>query len=225
MDASYDLSRSPASFNFLEFLVAATTLGADHIILDMTHGTKKFKGDELEERIHSIILPAIKIAGCSHEFAASRGISPGHHISAVLGAYKEKGFIKKLASKSKGSERFTVTLRNYRRHPERNTSDEWREFAIELGARIIEDYYDVPISMEERFALYAGAEMNYFGQNGPVALCLFSDYPYTAYIPTQGVWKEYHQQHGWYKTQLPWANENQKVIWSEFSSVSTSAKV
>jgi hypothetical protein len=223
--ASYNLRESPASFNFIEFLVAATTLGADHIILDTTQGVKKFKGEELEERIHSIILPAIKLTGCSYEFAASRGIAPGHHMSAVLKTYAEKGFIKKLISPSKGREKFTVTLRNYHRHSERNTNDEWREFAHEIGAHVIEDYYDVPISLEERFALYAGAEMNYFGQNGPMVLCLFSDYPYTAYLPAKGVWKEYHQRHGWYKTQLPWANKNQKVIWSELSSVTTSAKV
>jgi hypothetical protein len=222
--ANYNLRECPASFNFIEFLVTATTYGVDHIVFDITQGSTKFKGQELEERIHSILIPACKLAGCSYEFGPFTGETFGYHISSVLKAYKEKGFIKKLVSPVKGSDRFTVTLRNYERHPEKNTNDEWREFGKRIGARIIEDYYDVPISLEERFSLYAGAEMNYFGQNGPAILCLLSDYPYTAYLPVKGKWESYHRVHGWYKEQLPWANENQKVIWSEFSLATTKEK-
>lgn len=217
MDASYNLRQSPASFNFIEFLVAATTYGADHIIFDLQNGSKKFHGQELEERIHSILIPACKIVGVSFDFTESRGITPGHHMSSVLKAYREKGFIRKLISKTKGSDRFTVTIRHYHRHPERNTGDEWRVFAKKIGARVIEDYYDEPIDLAERFSIYAGAEMNYFGQNGPLSLCLFSDYPYTAYIKPVGRWETYHKEHGWYNEQLPWANENQKIIWTETS--------
>lgn len=224
MIAGYSLSDSPASFNFIEFLVAATTNGVDQIVFDLSQGAKKFKGLELEERIHSILIPACKIAGVAWSFGKCDWYPP-YHMSAVLDAYKKHGFIKKLRSESKGGARATVTLRNYERHPEKNSSEEWRKFANRIGALVIEDYYDRPISLEERFSLYAGAEMNYFGQNGPLALCLFSDYPYTAYIPAKGRWEVYHKEHGWYRNQLPWANEKQKVIWSEFSSATTSAKV
>lgn len=214
MDASYDLSKSPASFNFVEFLAAATTLGADNIVIDLTNGSSKFSGKELEERIHSILIPACKIAGVGCEFSHARGIDPGYHLSAVLDAYAKTGRIKKLVSSTKIVEKYTVTLRNCHRHIERNTDDSWVRFAKSIGARIIHDYYDVPISLEERFALYAGAEMNFFCANGPLAMCLFSDYPYRAFIPAQGKWTEYHKKHGWYKIQLPWASENQTVVWS-----------
>lgn len=216
MIASYNLKESPASFNFIEFLVAATTYGADHVIFDMSEGAKKFKGLELEERIHSILIPACEIAGVTWEFGKSEGLKPGHHMSAVLRAYKKMGFIKKLVSRTKGKDKYTVTLRHYNRHEERNSTEDWRAFAKDIGARVIEDYYDVPISLEDRFSLYAGAKMNYFVANGPMTLCQFSDYPYTAYINPKGVWETYHKEHGWYKTQLPWANKNQKIVWKCF---------
>lgn len=216
VSASYSLKESPASFNFLEFLVAATTYGASHIVID-PESAKKFKGLELEERIHSILIPACQLLGCSYEFGKVRGLTPGHHMSAVLRAFKHKGFIRKFESQVFGNFRYTVTLRNYSRHPERNSNDSWRAFAKEIKAKVIEDYYDEPITLKERLFLYAGARMNFFGQNGPLALCLFSDYPYTAFIPAEGRWETYHKEHGWYKTQLPWAKDNQRILWEPFS--------
>lgn len=200
--------------------MASTTYGATHIVIDDTQGSKKFSGLELEERIHSILIPACRIAGCTFEFGKSRGLRPGHHMSAVLRAYRKMGFIKKLVSKTKGNDEYTVTLRNYPRHSYRNSTHDWRSFAKDIGARVIEDYYDFPISLEDRFSLYAGAKMNYFVANGPMTLCQFSDYPYTAYINPTGVWETYHKDHGWYKTQLPWANKNQKIVWEPWKATS-----
>src|SRR4029077_12471548 len=219
--ANYDLSKCPASFNFIEFLVSATTYGVEHIYLSHSDESTKFNGKELKRRIDSILIPACEIAGVTWEMGAGKGLEVGYHMSSVLKAYEEKGFIKKLVSKKKGSEKYTVTIRNYNRMEGRNSVPAWRDFAQDIGALVIEDYYDKPIDLKERFALYAGAEMNYFVANGPLAMCLFSDYPYTAYIPVSDPkWANYHKEHGWYLKQLPWANEKQTIEWARWKATS-----
>ncbi len=69
-------------------------------------------------------------------------------------------------------------MRNTQRSPTRNSDEKtWREFAAEIGARVIPDYEDEPIHLHERMALYAGAEMNFFDTNGPIILCFMSEAP------------------------------------------------
>jgi hypothetical protein len=216
MQAFYDLSRYPANFNFVEFLVAASTLGADHIVLDDSQGYKaKFPKVETGHRVASILEPACALAGCTHEFGRKKGIDPGYHISAVLRVFKEKGELKKLKTVlPPKTEKYTVTIRNSSRYKERNSNAEaWRKFASEIGALVIEDYADKSIHLHERMALYAGAEMNYLVANGPIGLLMFSDYPYTAFM--KNVNPAYHQEHGWpVGTQLPWANGKQLFVWA-----------
>lgn len=217
MNAIYDLSRYPANFNFVEFLVAAATRGADHIVFDRTNGlVKKYPDVQAEVRIQSILEPACALAGCSFEHGTKKqGIDTGYHISAVLKAFDEFGKIKKLTTVLPPKEvRYTVTLRNMIRCKERNSNkEEWLRFAKQIGAHVIEDWFDKPIHLHERMAYYAGAKMNYFVANGPGILCECSDYPYTVFL--KGISKNYHEQCGWYKRDLPFAASNQHVLWGE----------
>lgn len=217
MKACYDLSRYPCNFNFVEFLVAAATFGATHITLNDAVIKGKYAKYETERRLKSIVEPACTLAGCTFDYGYSGGIDPGYHISAVLKAYQETGGIKKLHTvKPAAGNDYTVTIRNSDRYPQRNSGKYWRRFAEEIGAVVIEDYGDAPIHMHDRMALYAGARMNYFVANGPMVLCFFSDYPFTAFM--KNVDRDYHARHGFHVgTQLPWCGKNQRLIWGDDS--------
>jgi hypothetical protein len=104
-----------------------------------------------------------------------------------------------------------VTLRDYDRYKERNSGPDWRRFAEEIGAVVIEDFTRKPIHLHDRMALYAGAEMNFLTGNGPGSCLLYSDYPYTLF--NGRVNRAYHKEHGWLDENLPWALPNQRTLW------------
>lgn len=215
MRACYDLSRYPANFNFVEFLVAAATLGATHVAIDRSKGIKgKYPKDETARRLTSIVEPACALAGCTFDYG-SVGIDTGYHISSVLSVWSEVGEIKKLQTVKPAVQcDYTVTIRKSTRYPERNSGRGWKRFADEIGAVVIDEYDESPMHLHDRMALYAGAKMNYLVANGPAALLMFSDYPYTAFM--KNVDRVYHARHGFpVGSQLPWANENQRCIWSD----------
>jgi len=217
LNAVYDLSRYPANFNFLEFLVAATTRGATHIAFNEENGVRpKFSLIQTMERLESIVFPSCKFAGCTYG-AGSEGIDPGYHISAVMKAWKDTGRIRKLTPPEPIPCKYTVTLRDYDRFPQRNSNREvWLEFAREIGAVVIDDWYRKKITIEKRFALYAGADMNFMVATGPSALCMFSEVPYCIWLKAPN--KAYHQEHGFpVGSQLPWANDRQVCLWEEDS--------
>ncbi len=110
-----------------------------------------------------------------------------------------------------------MTLRNYERNQQRNSNEAaWRQFAAEIGAKVIEDWYVEPISVNERMSLYAGAEMNWHVANGPAALCYFSEAPFTCFM--KNVDADYHARHGFpVGSRLPWLNENQHFVWKDDS--------
>lgn len=215
--AVYDLSRYPANFNFQEFLVCASTLGATHVHLDDSKGyRKKYSPEETAKRMRSIVEPSCALAGCTYSYGRGKGIDPGYHISAVLKTYKQAGTLKRFTSPlGRGTERFTVTLRHSTRYPERNSNQEaWRRFAKEIGAYVIEDFDDKPIHLHERMRLYSGAEMNFCVANGPGVTLYFSECPFLYFM--SGVDMDYLNRHGFPKgSQLPWANERQRIVWAE----------
>lgn len=216
MRAVYNLAERPCNFNFFEFLVASTTAGCNHVVFDDSRGYKpKYKKDETQRRIESILIPGCELAGVTYEFGEGRGYDPGHHISAVIKAYRKFGRIERLKSAlPKGDVKYTVTLRNSTRYPERNSDRKsWLRFAGEIGAVVIEDFGDQPIDLIERMALYMGAEMNYMVANGPGILCFLSEAPFTSIMKNVNL--AYHSEHGFPKgSQLPWFTDRQKVVWS-----------
>lgn len=213
MRAVYKLDKYPANFNFLEWLVPAKTLGATSVLFDDTRGYKaKFSKDDTKRRMESILEPACALAGLTYEYGAGKGIDPGYHISNVLRVFRQVGKMEKLKSvKEPVKCRYTVTIREYGRYTERNSDPCWRKFAEEIGAVVIEDYAVKPIHLHDRMALYAGAEMNFMGANGPGGLLYFSDLPYVIFNGRAN--RLYHKEHGWLDEPLPWAVENQHVVW------------
>lgn len=220
--ACYDLSRYPANFNFFEFLVAATTQGATHVIFDQTKGIRrKFTPAETEKRIASILEPGCALGGCSFEWGNGKEgtIDPGYHPSALFQAFARFGRIQKLRSVSTvtgldSPPLATVTLRRNGRYPQRNSSREWERFAVRVGALVIDEYDAQPLHLHTRMAIYSAAQVNFFTANGPGILCHCSDNPYILFH--KGFDRDYYARHGWQiGTQLPWASGYQRMVWRD----------
>lgn len=154
--------------------------GAEAVAFDTTRLThSKFTPEQIRARYESILKPGPALLGMD-SWEGTEGIQYGPYNQPELCDLVKAGLeIPRLKSVlPPGNERYTVTLRRTHRWPNRNSrEDDWRVFAAEIGARVIEDYDVEPIHLHERMALYAGAEMNFFVTNGPVMLCFMSEYP------------------------------------------------
>lgn len=206
-----DLRSGPATFDFATWLVHVKKRGATRIVVsDKIVRTTKFPEEVMRQRIESIILPMPALAGLPVE-RGEHGDEIGSYRMSDLVALGD--FYRLKTVLPPGTERYTVTLRNYPHNAYRNSDEDlWREFAAKIGARVIEDFADEPIGLHERVALYAGAEMNFGVTNGPVWLLFLTPYPVTMFdcLVNAPLW----QAHGiqpW--TQLPWALPHQKLVW------------
>lgn len=214
----YDLSVCAPSFAFMEFCCGVVTDGVSKVVVDASR--MKWEYAECgEERVKSIFPGTCELFGVDLEFGRLNGreaLAPGCLPDVWINAYKKHGRIAKMKTLlPAGRERFTVTLRDMDMQTFRNSDEEaWRRFAKEIGAFVVEDYRVKPIGLKERMALYAGAEMNYFVVNGPMHLCIFSDYPYAIFM--KAAKKEKMKRAGWpVGGQLWFANEKQRCFWQD----------
>lgn len=176
MRALYDLKHRIAGFDFFTWLVLQKATGVSFSAKETK--TDKFTRSEAMRRYESILKPGCALAGMDYDEEGTGFVAKGGQ-QELVDYCKAGGKFKKLKSVLEpGKERYTVTLRATRRWLHRNSRESvWREFASEIGARVIHDYEIEPIHLHERMSLYAGAEMNFFVTNGPVILCFLSDYP------------------------------------------------
>ena len=176
----YSLSTHIAGFDFFPWLVLQRAAGAEVVAFNISDPKSgKFTREETMRRYESILKPGPALAGMG-SVESNGGIfyAKGGQQELVDWSKAGKTFPRLQTVLSPGTERYTVTLRQTRRWPNRNSQEQdWRKFAAEIGALVIEDYDVKPMHLHERMALYAGAEMNFFVTNGPVMLCFLSEYP------------------------------------------------
>jgi len=226
MRALYDLGKYLASFNFAEWLVQAHANGATMVVFDI-RGIRQDKWPlpVSRQRFYSICQPMPALIGLPQEtfdystIGATRArdlAMPGGRAIVDFWKWKAGRRFKRLATvKEPGKERYTVTLRKTQRAPGRNSDEAvWREFAAEIGARVIPDYEAEPIHLHDRMALYAGADMNFFVSNGPGILCSMSEYPCMMFntMDARGSLLEDGIDDG---AQYPWMLANQRAIWEK----------
>ena len=223
MRALYDLSRYLTSFNFFEWLVQAQARGATVVVFDI----RGIRGDKWPtnvalERFRSICAPGPALLGLPYEVfdGSTIGSTNARDLARPGGGelvrfWRGGGRFKRLASvKPPAGSKYTVTLRRTQRSPARDSDEAvWREFAAEIGARVIEDYDTLSIHLHDRMALYAGAEMNYFVSNGPGVLCSMSEYPCMLFntIHAAGSLRADGIEYG---AQYPWMlADRQRTVW------------
>lgn len=212
--AIYPLSGYIANFEFVAWLLAVQSLGAESVVIDLTGmKTAKWTQKQIEERVDSIMVPACELAGIPVSLGnegKTYGVKPNpESYMPVL----RNGFKRPVSVLPPGREKYTVTLRKESRIPERNSNEkDWRRFAGEIGALVIEDYSVKPIHLHERVALYAGARMNFFVTNGPAFLCMLMGLPMMMFNGhlEPGIHKRFGMEEG---GQFPFQTENQRYIY------------
>lgn len=145
---------------------------------------------------------------------------------------------RKIVAEDIGGSPVVITIRESTIKPERNSNiAEWVKVADWLKAKgeqvvFVPDtevtersfghtsYPLAAFDVDVRLALYEFASMNLGVNNGPMALCLYSTYPYRYFRPIDPRYTEtsakYWESCGVPKGgQLPWAREDQVIVWGE----------
>lgn len=215
MIARYDLSWQIAGFDYFYWLLWVQSMGATEIVIDDRRcKTLKWDAAITRRRVETLIKPGAALAGLKCRTGSDGRMHKGY-LDALLSAARRGRKIWRLRSVlPPGPHRYTVTLRNTQRAPHRNSNEQaWRTFAAEIGAYVIEDYDTMPLGLHELMALYAGAEMNFGVNNGPVSMCLLSEYPMMAFdYPKSAAAIERHCGLK-FGEQLPWATPQQFMVW------------
>ena len=215
--ARYDLKKRLTTFDFFTWLVHVQTLDATEVVFDeRTIKSTKWDIEESQRRIKNILKPGCAFAGMPfrsmHGFGPCTGDDIGSH---MLQGLVGKPFRRLRTVKPRGSARYTVTLRETRHVPHRNSNiDRWRAFAKRIGAVVIEDYRIKPMHIHDRMALYAGAEMNFGVTNGPMGMLYLTDYPYMVFDCLTNA-KGFASHGIEIGGQVPWANKNQRLVWDK----------
>lgn len=181
MKALYRLSEKIAGYDFFPWLVMQAQAGATEIVFDIRNPTEsKWPADVVMRRFETLLWEGPPLIELKRSIGTdgNANLAPYHQRDLIRLARAGVKFPRIKSVLPAGAERYTVTLRNTQRVPVRNSdAAAWREFAAEIGARVIPDYEDEPLALHEMVALYAGAEMNFFVTNGPGLLCMLSPYP------------------------------------------------
>lgn len=214
-DARYDLATRNASFDFFTWLTHVRLLGATGIVFGIDNPkSRKWDAAEIMRRYYSIIRPGAEIAGMPWR-EGEGGVEIGvHKLQGVL-ELKRWDFPRIETRLPARRERFTVTIRNTMLKKFRNSDEAlWRAFAKEIGAFVIEDWSVNPMSLDERMALYAGAEMNFGVVNGPMGMLYFTPYPMQMWDCQccEFAWKKHGIKAG---EQVPWMLPGQSLIWQK----------
>lgn len=217
LTARYDLSKRLTTFDFFTWLVHVQTLGATEILFDERRiFSTKWDIAEAEQRVRKVLKPGCAFAGLPYR--SVQGFFGLNDLGQDIGSHMlqnlfGKSFRKLQTVKPNGSARYTVTMRQTRHRPQRNSNREkWLEFADRIGAVVIEDHSVKPIHIHDRMALYAGAEMNFGVTNGPMGMLYLTDYPFTVFDCLTNV--KGFESHGIPAGgQIPWAKPNQRLVW------------
>lgn len=210
------MSTRPATFDIVNFCANAKTLGATEVVFDTSKGfqAKKFSPEIAEMMYRNVLIPVALEFGFSVSEGIEGDFTCGQRWDDCFETFREK---RRMSILQYGGERsgVSVTIRDSIRNTHRNSNTSaWRRFADDVGAIVIDDAYKVQISIKDRLAIYRKCRMNYFCSNGPGVLCMFSNLPYAFFSPdsAKGTWTSTLN-----RFQMPWATENQKIIWQNDS--------
>lgn len=189
MQAIYDLTRYPTTYDFAAWACVAKTHGVEtvHFIIDGPIAHWKYSEDIAWKRWATILLPICRLAGITYSVG---GRIPGPEFNYMSGyvnqMYLQTGKLEKLKPtiKTDHTGYVTITLRESFRNVHRNSNvPAWMAFKAYLEAKgmevvVLPESENAPMNLEHRMALYCGAWMNLGVAQGPMALCVFSEAPY-----------------------------------------------
>lgn len=240
--AVYDLRIGPPSFDFLTFLVMAKYHGATDIwIVPGLNEAKlgQYEREEQEQRVNSIVLPACKLYGMpykveplhgspkDHDFAwppyvgSGKALHNGYMVGWLKSIKAPEPFMPSQEALDKANDklqgkRIVVHLRKTKYQDARNSSNDWRFWAAEHEAYVVEDE---PIKLDDRCALHELATLNIGVNAGPMVLSEYSTHrPYIILKKMAGEIStnaDFYKWQGWYPgDQYPWAGKHQRLVWN-----------
>lgn len=189
MNAVYDLTKQPTTFDFASWACYARTCGATsvHFIIDGPIAQWKYPADIAWKRFANVLIPLCKLAGLEYTVGGRMEGRQFPYLGGHLNTlYKQLGRIEKLKPTKKLSRTgyMTITLRDSFRNRFRNSNmTAWEQFRKWLDGKgidveVLPECENNPIDLEYRMALYTGSQMNFGIPNGPMSLCIFSEAPY-----------------------------------------------
>ncbi len=229
----YPLATHPTTFDFACWAVIAKTHGVNHVRFVVDGKICKLKYSEQIgwKRFGNILIPICDLAGLT--FSVGPAVE-GREFPYLYGhlnkTYQRFGTIAKLVAGCKfaGSGYITITLRQSFRNRYRNCNIQaWEQFATVLMSKkkkvyFIADKEAQSIPIEDRMAMYAGADMNLGVETGPMVLCHLSDAPYITMNmcpprpdnePGYDMRKLLASSGFEIGGQLAFAKENQRLVW------------
>lgn len=222
MKATWNLKEMPPTFDYASWLVAVKTLGATtiHFKDEGEIQKKKFPEEVAWERFRTILVGLTELSGTPYTRGpgGNDGITTEYHPSTVEALYRRLGRVWKFPLIDGPRDGYiTVTLRNSKRYPERNSSPAWDEFIRASKRRVVvlADNEANPMPFPERMKLYSNAEMNYGVNNGPMWFCQYSDAPYRVfnYAPSKA-WKAHYERIKFPPgSQFSFRTESQEICW------------
>lgn len=222
--ALYDLRlrECPTTYDYFVWLMQIQLMGYTHVNYKTDYiRAKKHGGDVVQarQRFDNFIWPSTLFAkGMTRAFGSS-GDRVGNCMIPDLIKLLDVRSLPRLESiQEPANVKYTVTLRQMEYKPERNSDLEvWRKFAAEIGAHVIEDHFVKPITMQERMAFYAGANMNFGVMGGPMALLLWTPYPLSVWCdPAVEALTKSMNGHGMnVGGQWPFQLNSQRLVWKE----------
>ncbi len=237
--AVYDLARNSPSFDFMNFMQPALERGAEGVWI--VNGLDPMKGcygeaDKQDERVENIILPIIQLYGLelvrSHKLPKEGKVvwPTGPQNEAHLFSWSvkmEKPFplmpsqeaLDRANDRMNGERKLVVSLREYHYDKPRNSGPDWKQWAADHDAILVEDAFNVPITIDDRLALYELASLNLGVAAGHTSLQYFSYRPCLVFkwIAEGSKVSSVNYQTkrvGWpVGSQFKWSGKKQKLLW------------
>ncbi len=217
---------------------------AVHFIPGVRHDGLPGDYDNRRQMVEGVIKPLTRLYGASISDAEGEDIGITGLMRDCVQAFACGGAFPKLQIPNginiPNRPYITITLREADHWPQRNSNiPAWLKFAHDIDSKKYDVVFvrDTARAFEEingfrvfpsasrhvpaRAALYNGAEMNFFTNNGPQALCIFGGMPFISfkqqppdYPPASDDWIRCFMgiESG---QQLPWFTAKQKLTWSD----------
>jgi hypothetical protein len=130
----------------------------------------------------------------------------------------------------KGKRPIVVTIRESRERSLRNSGPDWKRWAADHDAYVLDDWCVNGMSINERVGYYELARLNIGVVCGQMCLNYTSRRPYLALKALNTHYRhdmtpEWWDKHGWkVGEQIPWAWKDQKIVWNYVDDYDTIEK-
>lgn len=232
--ALYDLSLNPPGYDFLLFLQRVIPEGIGGIRFKLGFGEDHGTQEDEKRKLEKIALPLCRHFGLEYVFAEdltepnplpwvfptktrnSHTLKWTRLLKAPSPIVPSAGALDKA---SHAKDRIVVILRESKIQPLRNSGPDWRRWAADHDAVVLEDAEKTDMSPEEvaAYVTLASVTVGVFAGVMTVAMC-----SYRPYLMLKCISEDYRANSvdrwnimGWeVGDQLPWAGKHQKMVWN-----------